>query len=60
VSRIPEDGIGMEILGGIKPELELHLSVSLPLCKDIRVERVWVSAKVTQKLKIYLVMSWSL
>jgi hypothetical protein len=60
MSRIPEDGVGVEILGGIKPELELHLSVSFPLREYICVKRVRVSAKVAQKFKIYLVMSLSL
>jgi hypothetical protein len=60
MSRIPENGVGVEILGWIKPELELHLSVSLPLREHICVERVRVSAKVPQKLKIYFVVSRSL
>jgi hypothetical protein len=60
MSRIPEDGIGVEILGWIEPELELHLSVSLSLREHICVERVWISAKIPQELEIYLVMGWSL
>ena len=60
MSWIPEDGIGVEILGWIEPQLELHLSVSFPLCEHIFVERVWVSAKVPQELEIYFVMCRSL
>ncbi|KAG6531446.1 hypothetical protein ZIOFF_005253 [Zingiber officinale] len=32
---IPEDGIGVEVLGGVKPELELHFPVAFALREHI-------------------------
>jgi hypothetical protein len=52
MSGIPEDRVGVEILGWIEPELELHLSVSLPLSEHICVERVWISTKIAKELEI--------
>ena len=33
--RIPENRVGVKVLGGIKPEIELHLSVPFPLSEHI-------------------------
>ena len=60
VSWVPEDGVGVEILGGIKPELELHLPVPLPLGEHIGVQSVRVSAEIPEELEVDLVMSRSL
>ena len=57
---VPEDGVGVEVLGGIKPEMELHLSVPLPLGEHIGVERVRVSTEVSKELEVDLIMGWSL
>ena len=53
---IPYDRIGVEIFCWIKPEVELLLSVSLPLGKHIGMKNIRVSTKVSQELKINLIM----
>lgn len=54
--RIPQDGIGVEILGGVEPEIELLLSVPLTLGEHVGVQDVRVSAQVAEKLEIDFVM----
>lgn len=56
MSGVPEEGVGVEVLGGVEPQPELHLPVSLPLREHIRVQRVRLSGQVPQKLEIYLVV----
>ena len=55
VLGIPKDGVGVEIIGGVEPEMELLLSIPFPLSEHIGVNGVRVAAKVAQKLKINLI-----
>ncbi|RRT45126.1 hypothetical protein B296_00035561 [Ensete ventricosum] len=41
-------GVGVEVRGGIKPELELHLPVPLPLGEHVGVEGVGISADISE------------
>ena len=50
----------MEVLCGIKPEVELLLSVSLPLSVHIGVQDVRISAEVPEELEVDLIMGWPL
>ena len=61
VLGIPKDGVGVEIIGGVEPEMELLLSIPFPLCEHIGVNCVRVATKVAKKLKINLIprRSWS-
>ena len=61
VLGIPKDGVGVEIIGGVEPEMELLLSVPFPLCEHIGVNCVRVATKVAKKLKINFIprRSWS-
>lgn len=54
--RIPNDWVGVEIFGWVEPEIELLLSVSFPLSKDISVKDIRISTKISQELKIDLIM----
>lgn len=47
----------MVIRGGIKPEVELLLSVALPLGIHISVKDVRISAEVPEELEVDLVVS---
>ena len=60
VLGFPDDGVSVEVLSGIKPEIELLFSVPFPLSEDICVENIRVTTKVSQELKIYLIMACSL
>lgn len=57
---IPENGIGMEILCRVEPEMELLLSVSLSLTEHIGMQCIWISAKIPKELKVNLIMCRSL
>jgi len=57
--RIPKNGIGVEVFGGVEPKIELLLSVSFSLSEDVGVKNIRVSTKVTKELKIYFIMRWS-
>ena len=57
---IPYDRISMKIFCWIKPKVELLLSVSLPLGEHIGMKNIRVSTKVSQELKINLIMCLSL
>lgn len=52
---VPEDGVGVEIGGGVEPEMELLLSVAFPLAEHVGVESVGVAAQIPQELEVYLV-----
>jgi len=60
VLGLPDDGVSVEVSGGVEPEVELLLSVPLALGKHVCVENVRVTAHVSQEFKINLVMSWPL
>ena len=55
--RIPCDGIGVEVPGGIKPKVELLLPVSLPLGEHIGVENVRLATNVAEELEVDLIVS---
>lgn len=40
---IPKDGVGVEILSGVKPKIKLLLSITFSLCEHIGVEDIRVS-----------------
>jgi len=60
VLRLPDDGVSVEVSGGVEPEIELLLSVPLAFGKHVCVENVRVTAHVSQEFKINLIMSWPL
>jgi len=60
VLGLPDDGVSVEVSGGIEPEIELLLSVPFALGKHVCMENVRVAAHVSQEFKINLVMSWAL
>lgn len=54
--RVPQDGVGVEVLGGVEPEIELLFSVTFSLREYVRVEDVWVATQVTKKLEVDFVV----
>lgn len=60
VLGLPDDGIGVEVSCGVKPEKKLLLSVPLALSVDIGVQNVGVTTKIPQELEVDLIMSWPL
>ena len=55
VLRIPENGVSVEIGGGIEPKIELLLSVAFALTEHICVKYVRISAQVSQELEVNLI-----
>lgn len=58
VKGIPEDGICVKVGSGIEPEVELLLSVALPLAEYIGMKNVRVATEVSQEFEVYLIMGW--
>lgn len=58
--RVPENRIGVEILGRIEPQMKLLLPVALPLSVHICVQCVRISSEIPKELVVYLVMHNSL
>lgn len=56
MGRIPENRVGVEVLRGIEPQIELLLPVALPLRVQVGVQNVRVAAKVPQELEVDLIM----
>lgn len=54
---VPHNGIVVEILCRIKPEMELLFFISYSLTEHIGMEGVGVSRRVSQKLYVDLIMS---
>lgn len=57
----PENGVVMEVLGGIEPEMELHLSaydpaVAAPSDVHIGLQRVGLPERCSQELYVHLVV----
>ena len=55
--RVPENGVSVEIGGGIEPKIELLLSVSLALAEDISVKDIRITTQIPQELKVNLIPS---
>jgi hypothetical protein len=53
---VPHNGVGVESLSGIKPEIELLFSVAFPLGEHIGMENIWLSSCIPQKLKVNLIV----
>ena len=53
---LPENGVGVEVLGLIEPQVELLLPIALPVCKRICVQSVRMPAYVSKKFKVNFVM----
>ena len=53
--RVPENGVSVEIGGGIEPKIELLLSVAFALTEHICVKNVRISAQVSQELEVNLI-----
>lgn len=60
MSSIPENGIGVEISSGVKPEIELLLSISFSLAVDISMDNVRFTTEVAQELEVYFIPTRSL
>lgn len=54
--HVPEDGVRVESLGGIEPEIDPMFSVSLASCEHIRLQNVGLPAPVPQELEVYFIM----
>lgn len=54
---IPKYEVGMEISGGVEPVMEWLLAAVISLAKHIRLKDVATTAGVSEKLKVYLVVS---
>ena len=55
VERVPKDGVSVEVRGGIKPEIELHFTVTFTSCEHIGMENIRLSCNITQELEVYLI-----
>lgn len=58
--RLPDDGVSVEVSGGVKPEIELLLPIAFALSVDIGVKNIRVTAYISQELKINFIVGWSL
>ena len=56
VEWVPEDGVGVEVGGGVEPEHELLLALALAVAEDVGVQEVGLAAHVAQELKVHLVV----
>lgn len=54
--RVPDDGVGMEVCSGIKPELVPLLSATFPSGIQVSVQGVRLASGVPQELKVNLVV----
>lgn len=52
---IPEDGVSVEVSGGIEPQIDTLFSVALSVSVDVCLNCVWLSTAVSQELEIQLV-----
>lgn len=59
LALVPEKGVGMEILGGIKPEVEPLFPVSNTINKHICLNDVRFACGVAKELKIELIVVWT-
>ena len=54
--RVPENGVSVELLGGVEPEAQLLLSVAFAVDEDVGVHRVRLATYVPQELHVYLIV----
>ncbi|EEE66283.1 hypothetical protein OsJ_22490 [Oryza sativa Japonica Group] len=57
---VPDDGVGVEGLGGVEPEAELLLALPLPLREHVGVQRVRLAGHVPQELEVDLIVGRTL
>lgn len=60
VLGLPNDCVGVEVLGGVKPKVELLFSAASALGDDIGMEDVRFAGDISEELKIYFIVGWSL
>ena len=53
----PDDGVGVEVGGGVEPEAELLLLAPGAVGEDVGVERVGLAGGVAQELQVDLVVA---
>lgn len=53
---IPNDRVGVEVFGGIKPKMELLFPAPYSLSVDISTESVRIPGSVSKKLQVNLIM----
>lgn len=56
MQRSPENGVVVEILGGVKPKEELGLSFAFSMNEHIGLKNVRIPINSPQEFKVYLVM----
>lgn len=54
--HIPQNRVGMVVLGWVKPEVDPLLPVTLPTGEHIGLQDVGLVGPVPQELKVYLIM----
>lgn len=54
--HVPENRVGVEGSGGIKPQINPLFSVSLSSREHIGLQYVWLPSPVPQELKVYFVV----
>jgi len=59
LALVPEEGVGVEVLGGIEPQVESLLPVTNTVHVHVRLDRVRFPTAVAQKLEIKFVVSWT-
>lgn len=60
VLGIPDDGVSVEVLGWIKPEIELLFPASFSLSKNIGVEDVRLASNISEEFEVNFIVGWSL
>lgn len=56
LALVPEDGVGVEVLGWVKPKVEPLLSVAHAIDIEVGLDRVRFPCGVSQELEIELVV----
>lgn len=59
LALVPENGIGVEIIGGVKPEVEPLFSVANSIHINIGLHKVGFPCGVAQELEIELIVIWA-
>ena len=56
VFGVPFDGVGVEVFGGVEPEVELLLAAADAIEVDVGVQRVGLAGGIAQELHVHLVV----